>query len=133
MTEPVWTEPEWGFPKGRRNYQERDYDCAAREFCEETGYSMDKMITIKNVQPFEEIFTGSNYKSYKHKYYLTCMKYEDTLTSRGMQSCEVSELRWMSFEQCCSSIRSYNIEKLKVLSAVNNMLIHNCFSTSFLF
>ena len=34
-----WTEPEWGFPKGRRNYQEKDYDCAVREWEEETGYS----------------------------------------------------------------------------------------------
>jgi len=60
MTQPIWTEPEWGFPKGRRNYQERDYDCAAREFCEETGYSIGRLVTVKNIQPFEEIFTGSN-------------------------------------------------------------------------
>ena len=133
MTEPIWTEPEWGFPKGRRNYQEHDYDCAVREFCEETGYSIEQIISINNLQPFEEIFTGSNYKSYKHKYYLTFMKYEDSLNSLGMQSSEVSELRWMTFEQCCLSIRSYNIEKLKVLTAVDNMLKHNCFSTSHFF
>ena len=29
---PCWDEPEWGFPKGRRNNQENDYDCAVREF-----------------------------------------------------------------------------------------------------
>ena len=34
-----YDEPEWGFPKGRRNYNENDYDCAVREFCEETGFS----------------------------------------------------------------------------------------------
>ena len=33
-----WDEPEWGFPKGRRNYQEKDMICAIREFEEETGY-----------------------------------------------------------------------------------------------
>ena len=27
-----WEEPEWGFPKGRRNYLEKDIDCAIREF-----------------------------------------------------------------------------------------------------
>ena len=37
--ESDWTEQEWGFPKGRRNFQEKDYDCAIREFTEETGYS----------------------------------------------------------------------------------------------
>ena len=26
------------------------------------------------MQPFEEIFVGSNFKSYKHKYYLAVLK-----------------------------------------------------------
>ena len=130
-TEPEWTEPEWGFPKGRRNYQERDYDCAIREFCEETGYSIDKLIPLKNVQPFEEIFTGSNYKSYKHKYYITYMKYEDTLSSRRLQACEVSESSWMSAEQCYAAIRPYNIEKKQLLMSVENMLSENCLSQIF--
>ena len=34
----TWLEPEWGYPKGRRNYQEKDLHCALREFEEETGY-----------------------------------------------------------------------------------------------
>lgn len=131
MTEHKWTEAEWGFPKGRRNYQERDYDCAIREFCEETGYSVDNMIAIKNIQPFEEIFTGSNYKSYKHKYYLMYMRYEDTLTSRGIQYCEVSKSRWMTFDNCRLSIRSYNIEKLRLLCDVNKMLSENCLCRMF--
>ena len=33
-----WLTPEWGFPKGRRNYQETDITCAYREFNEETGF-----------------------------------------------------------------------------------------------
>lgn len=66
-----WVEPEWGFPKGRRNFQEKDYACALREFEEETGYSSSLLNNVNNICPFEEIFTGSNYKSYKHKYYLT--------------------------------------------------------------
>ena len=28
--------PEWGFPKGRRNFKEKDIECAIRECCEET-------------------------------------------------------------------------------------------------
>ena len=65
-----WQEPEWGFPKGRRNSHEKDYDCALREFQEETGYDKNVLHNLQNVLPFEEIFTGSNYKSYKHKYYV---------------------------------------------------------------
>ena len=32
-----WITPEWGFPKGRRNYQEKDLMCAVREFEEAAG------------------------------------------------------------------------------------------------
>lgn len=128
MTEPIWTEPEWGFPKGRRNYQERDYDCAVREFCEETGYNPNKLIPLKNIQPFEEIFTGSNYKSYKHKYYVAYMKYDDTLSSRLLQESEVSESAWMSVDKCDIAVRSYNVEKKRVLWSVDKMLSDNYLS-----
>ena len=131
MTEPIWTEPEWGFPKGRRNYQERDYDCAVREFCEETGYSPNKLIPLKNIQPFEEIFIGSNYKSYKHKYYVTYMKYDDTLSSRLLQECEVSESSWMTVDKCETAVRSYNVEKKRVLLSVDKMLSDNYLSNNF--
>ena len=33
-----WKEQEWGFPKGRRDSQESDFNCGLREFTEETGY-----------------------------------------------------------------------------------------------
>ena len=69
-----WIEPEWGFPKGRHNYQEKDLLCAFREFEEETGYSRTSLNLIQNISPFEEIFTGSNYKSYKHKYFFEFFK-----------------------------------------------------------
>ncbi len=130
MTNPEWTEPEWGFPKGRRNYQEKDYECAIREFCEETGYTSDKLTPLKNIQSFEEIFIGSNYKSYKHKYYVNYMNFEDTLTSRCLQECEVSKSMWLPFEQCCKLIRDYNIEKKRVLISVENMLSENYLSRS---
>ena len=39
-----WVETEWEFPKGRRNYQEKDIDCALREFEEETGICQKNII-----------------------------------------------------------------------------------------
>jgi 8-oxo-dGTP pyrophosphatase MutT (NUDIX family) len=110
-----WNTAEWGFPKGRRNYQEKDYDCAVREFCEETGYTPTALMPIQNIVPYEEIFTGSNYKSYKHKYYLTYMPFMDSLQECSVQSSEVSCSRWMTYENCISAIRYYNVEKLRVL------------------
>ena len=48
-----WKETEWEFPKGRRNFQERDLECALREFEEETGYSRNDLCIIENLMPFE--------------------------------------------------------------------------------
>jgi 8-oxo-dGTP pyrophosphatase MutT (NUDIX family) len=114
----TWDEPEWGFPKGRRNYQEKDYDCAVREFCEETGYSGDKIRNIQNIFPMEEIFTGSNYKSYKHKYYVTWMNYFDSETNPTFESMEVSKMEWKTFDECIENIRPYNVEKKRMITSI---------------
>ena len=120
-----WNEPEWGFSKGRRNYRENDYDCAIREMEEETGYSRHKIKLIKNIHSFVEIFMSSNCKCYKHKYYLMYMKYEDTLHTGRFDESEVSCIRWMSFEDCSTHIRDYNIMKKKILANVHKCLTLN--------
>ena len=117
-SEKCWNEPEWGFPKGRRNFQEKDYDCAIREFCEETGYIRKQIFNIKNLYPFEEIFTGSNYKSYKHKYYLAFMRASDTNHTNKFQRTEVGKMEWNSFEVSLQKIRIYNLEKKRVLTNI---------------
>lgn len=117
-----WQVAEWGFPKGRRNYQEKDYECAVREFCEETGYPSTALVPIKNLLPFEEIFTGSNYKSYKHKYYLTYMSYETSLMKCVVQSSEVSRSEWKTFDGCMRDIRNYNVEKKRMLTNIDHTI-----------
>ena len=118
-----WTEPEWGFPKGRRNYQEKDYECALREFSEETGFESSTLKNIQNIIPFEEIFMGSNFKSYKHKYYLMTMNLLDSCENVNFEKSEVSKMEWKSYEQCMSLIRPYNVEKKQVITKINNALL----------
>ena len=86
-----------GFPKGRRNYQERDVSCAIREFEEETGYLKNNINIIYNLFPIEEIYTGSNYKSYKHKYYIALMNNNDEPTN-SFQETEISKIEWVKIE-----------------------------------
>lgn len=114
-----WTEAEWGFPKGRRNQQEKDFECALREFSEETGYSTHTLKNMQNIIPYEEIFTGSNYKSYKHKYYLMYMDYQDTLAMDNFERSEVSKMEWKSHDQCLDCIRDYNVEKKRLIDRVH--------------
>jgi 8-oxo-dGTP pyrophosphatase MutT (NUDIX family) len=116
-----WTETEWGFPKGRHNNQEKDLLCALREFEEETGYSRLSINIIQNLMPFEEIFTGSNYKSYKHKYYVASMEnLNENKTS--FQDTEVSKIEWKTYQQALDLIRPYNLEKKEVLTRVDTLL-----------
>jgi len=118
----TWTEPEWGFPKGRRNYQENDYACALREFSEETGIDNHNLKLIQNIVPYEEIFTGSNYKSYKHKYFLNCANNNSSINMNNYEKSEVSRMEWKSYDQCIQSIRHYNLEKLSMLEKINKTL-----------
>jgi len=120
----IWIEPEWGFPKGRRNTQEKDYDCALREFSEETGYNVSILNNIRNIIPFEEIFIGSNYKVYRHKYYLMNISYKNSLTVKTFQKSEVSGMEWKNFADCMNNIRSYNLEKKQMLMNVYNCLTY---------
>ena len=116
-----WNDPEWGFPKGRRNNCENDISCATREYMEETGHKRDSFKIIENVLPFEEIFTGSNFKSYKHKYYLAHVK-NNTIDNRYYQKSEVSKIGWFSFEEIKKLIRPYSLEKLIIIENVNKTL-----------
>jgi 8-oxo-dGTP pyrophosphatase MutT (NUDIX family) len=116
-----WNETEWEFPKGRRNSKEKDLDCALREFEEETGISRNKITIIENVLPFEEIFIGTNHKSYKHKYFLAYMN-DETEDLANFQVTEVSKIEWKSIDKCLESIRPYNLEKKKLITNINKVL-----------
>lgn len=117
-----WLYPEWGFPKGRRNNSEGDFDCALREWEEETGYSKKTLSLLNNIIPYEEIFTGSNYKSYKHKYYVAEIYAKHIPSVVSFQISEVSDIKWVSYDECVNTIRTYNIEKINIIKHVNATL-----------
>ena len=117
-----WETPEWGFPKGRRNFQEKDQECAIREWEEETGYSRRNLDIVLNVLPYEENFTGSNFKSYKHKYFLGFMNEKDSQDPSTFQETEVSQLRWVTPNEACKLIRPYNLERIKIVNLVDRVL-----------
>ena len=122
-----WQETEWEFPKGHRNFQEKDVETALREFEEETGYLKENITIIDNIIPYEEIFIGSNHKSYKHKYYVAYLNIDtdtDTDTLQNYQKSEVSKIEWKTLDECLSSIRPYNLEKKTIIKNVNQVLLN---------
>ena len=120
-SQTTWSEQEWEFPKGRRNYKENDMECALREFEEETGMSRNDIQLIENVIPYEEYFIGSNFKSYKHKFYIAYTKVSN-IDMKNFQKTEVSKMQWMNVDTCLQHIRPYNLEKKTILSNISKML-----------
>lgn len=119
-----WRETEWEFPKGRRNYMEKDLECALREFQEETGISIYDIILIENLLPFEETFIGTNDKIYKNKYFLASInKNSNNFEEFNFQLSEVSKMEWKTIGECNNSIRPYNLEKINLINSINELII----------
>ena len=113
-----WDEPEWGFPKGRRNPHETDITCAVREFQEETALKRQDITILQNIQPISETFFGSNQVHYCHKYYISIcnssvevqMNMENPHMAR-----EIGAIKWCSLDEATSKIRPDNVEKREIL------------------
>lgn len=113
---------EFGFPKGRRNMKENNIACAEREFFEETGYDSKSYEFIKNYPSIREEFVGTNGIRYRHIYYLVKMKpdipppYVDI--KNKIQTGEVQNIGWFTFEECISLLRPYDVAKKNMLQNV---------------
>lgn len=125
MSKTKWSETEWEFPKGRRNQKEKDLDCALREFEEETGIPKNNLSVVENILPFEEIFIGSDHKSYKHKYLLAFVE-NDIMNTKDLlnnyQVTEVSKIEWKTLDNCLESIRPYHLEKKNLIINISKVL-----------
>ena len=121
--------PEWGFPKGRRYPRETDIVCAIREFCEETNIDK-KDITILNLNPVEEIFTGSNNIIYKHIYYIAELKNNikvEINPNNIHQVAEIGDIQWFSKEEAIQKIENKNKERINIITDISDYLFseHN--------
>jgi ADP-ribose pyrophosphatase YjhB (NUDIX family) len=115
-----WSEPEWGFPKGRRNQHETDLCGALREYEEETGYSASSINIITNLLPFEEVFIGSNYKAYKHVYFVGISS--EPSPSKSFQLHEIGDMKLFSFQEAFDIVRPYNIERIQLITTLKSLL-----------
>ena len=122
-----WLEPEWEFPKGRKNYQERELDCAIREFSEETGIDSKIINIITNLQPLEEMYIGTNLNYYKHKYFLAYVDYSKIELS-NFQKQEVKNIKLFNYSESLKNIRDYHISKKECLKNANYIITKLKFS-----
>ena len=114
----VWTEPEWGFPKGRRNPYESDVECAIREFQEESGLTNIDFTVLQNTHSISETFFGSNQVHYCHKYYIAICNHSTEVEmniDNFYMAREVGAIQWFSLDEAILKIRPDNVEKREIL------------------
>ncbi len=118
-----FTDTEWGFAKGRRNIGENDFECASREFYEETGVPHSIGIVRLSDVPVMESFVGTNGVHYKHVYFIATiptLNREAKLTPQTTR--EVSNVSWFTFDDMKRVIRPYNRERLSLVRDVDARL-----------
>jgi len=106
--------PEWGFPKGRRNKTENNYECAVREFIEETN--LDNFNVFSRINSIEEVFTGTNNINYKHIYYIAYSEEENLYYS--LDNYEIGNIGWFSLDEILLLLRSYNTTKKDIINQI---------------
>jgi len=120
-----YTEPEWGFPKGRRMRGETDLACAVREFTEETNIPRDAYLLLNNIL-LEETFTGLNGVRYKHIYYVGLLIHPElvNLTQKvtPMQRREISGIAWKSLSEADALVRPHHVERKAMLAQLTSIL-----------
>lgn len=120
-----FTEPEYGFPKGRKNLYEKYQDCAKREFEEETGISQNDYELDTSIEPIIETFVGSDGQNYSHIYYVAKVNPYLNLDKTKKTDIfleEISQIMFVDYPQAYKKIRSYDTQKRYTLTRINKIL-----------
>ena len=121
--------PEWEFPKGRKNINESNYDCAIREFYEETGIDKNNYTILNNINSIHDNFIGTNDMNYKHIFYLGIIKKKNIINyynSNIKSKNEIEESRWYTWEDALRIFRPYYANKINIINKLFLFFINLC-------
>ena len=114
--------PEWGFPKGRRNKFEKNYNCAIREFEEETNYKNYKL--YNRINYIDEVFKGTNNINYKHIYYIAGSDSSDTIDIEYINNTyEIGNIGWYTYDETIILLRKYDSTKIDIVNQIYFFII----------
>lgn len=118
-------EAEWGFPKGRRNTNEKNIMCAAREFNEETNLGFEHLHLLERLSCANEEYIGTNGIKYKHIYYLASSDKELELSiNNDYQIYEIGDMAWFTIPEAIEKIREYHDKKITMIKQIYFFLIN---------
>lgn len=118
--------PEWEFPKGRKNINESNYECAIREFNEETGINNDSYIMLDNINSIHDNFIGTNNTNYKHIFYISLIKNSDIKNNNIKSKNEINKIKFCNWAEAMSLFRPYHTNKINILNKVFLFFINLC-------
>ena len=117
-----YLEPEWGFPKGRKNNNEKNLDCALREFNEETNINVSDINILERIKFIEEEYKGTDLMNYKHIYYLSSV--DNELELNNVDNYEINAIKWMTLPEIINSVRPYYNIKIKLVYQIYFFIIN---------
>lgn len=122
------------FPKGRKDNNETNRECALRELEEETHIDIET-VKLYDIPPYEETYTGLDGMIYKTIYFVGAINYNDftsqidTITSKYLRSSkrttvseEIGTMSWCTYED---SIELLDSPKRYILRNINTYLLFN--------
>ena len=113
---------EWEFPKGRRNMNENDFECARREFSEETNYNSKDYDIINNISPFTEEFLGENNVRYKYIYFIGKLNNYDKILcldpNNNDQITEIKDIQWLTKSEALNKCRDYHTSRVDLIGKI---------------
>lgn len=120
-----YIEPEWGFPKGRRNLNEKNLNCAVREFTEETNIDSNYLHILERLNCVTEEYMGTNSINYRHIYYLASSNNEMELDiNNSNQIEEISDIKWFTIPEAINKIRPYYEKRIQMIHQIYFFLIN---------
>ena len=117
-----YDEPEWGFPKGRRNSNEKNLKCAVREFIEETNIDTNQFHILERLNCINEEYAGTNLINYRHTYYLASTNNEIELEVNNLE--EIGDIKWFTISEALSKIRPYYEKRIQMIHQIYFFLIN---------
>jgi len=123
MNDFIYTEPEWEFPKGRKNMYENNLNCATREFTEETHIDLNLLNIIESLNITED-YVGTNMKNYRHIYYLANSMTEIEVSQDNVQLNEIGDIAWFTIPEAIEKIRPYYNSKINLIQQIYFFIVN---------
>ena len=114
--EYIYDTPDWEFPKGRLKHNESFINCAKREFQEETGLTSKHYTILKNIEPIQEIFKGTDNKIYHYTYFIALIKHKVEI--HKIITNETSKIGLYNYDDTIYRIRHYNFFRKIIIKII---------------